>query len=43
MYFFILIDLRRPLVIHGLENCLALRFDKILKGACSLMSLLSLL
>ena len=33
-HFFTFIDLRIPLVIQGLENCLALRFDKGRRGAC---------
>ena len=33
------IDLRKPLVIHGLDSCFALRLDTILRGACLLTSL----
>lgn len=42
-FFFYFIDFRSPLVIQGLENCLALRFDRGRKGACFFIILLTLL
>ena len=39
-HFFTFIDLRIPLVIQGLENYLALRFDKGQRGACLVTILL---
>ena len=29
-----MVDFLRPLVIHGLENCLSLRFARVFKGEC---------
>ena len=29
-----LIDFLRPLIIHGLENYLSLRFERVFKGEC---------
>ena len=40
---FTFIDFRISLVIQGLENCLALRFDKGRRGACLFTILLRLL
>ena len=42
-HFFIFIDFRIPLMIQGLENYLALRFDKGRRGACLFTILLTLL
>ena len=41
--FLTLIDFRKPLVIHGLENCFALRLEIVFIGPCLFTSLLNLL
>ena len=41
--FLTLMDIRKPLVIHGFENCFALRLEIVFIGACLFTSLLNLL
>ena len=41
--FLTLMDFRKPLVIHGLENCFTLRLEIVFIGACLFTSLLNLL
>lgn len=41
--FLTLIDFRKLLVIHGLENCFALRLEIVFMGACLFTSMLNLL
>ena len=41
--FLTLIDFRKPSVIHGLENCFALRLEIVFIGACLFTSLFYLL
>ena len=43
IYFFILREIRRPLVIQGFDNSLTLRLEIVLIGACLFIYLLNLL